>query len=343
LRDGLARFGAAVLLAMVVSSQPEGAVRAAGPDVATNRKGKPSQEDSAVSCTPERPTAMPGETIHAHAWFPASNGQREYAWSATGGRLNGRESEASWNFAGVKPGTYTATVSVNGGGGGGGDHSITCSMRVIVLKHGEGRGLFTRVTGHSVLAPGALETRGYGLYSYILFGNPPDEASRDRYTKTIEAYLSLIPDLNALEKYAKPIELNATYVPIDSIPPMSVSPEWVLHHYDYARAVVLLRALPGSHADGPYIVSSLKPLTGGESLTTDYLLQNLSSVPPDLVADWVKLFINQASQQNFWETQSASVLARRLRTAVGVRAIGLPEVQKSLTGWISWSRSVSGT
>jgi hypothetical protein len=213
-------------------------------------------------------------------------------------------------------------------------------MRVTVLRDGEQRGVFTRVTGRSVLAPGAVEAPGYGLYSYILFGNPPDEMSRDRYMKTIEAYLSLIPDLTALEKYAKPSELNATYVPIDVEPPMSVSAEWVLHHYDYARAVILLRALPGSRADGPYIVSSLKPLTGSESLTGDYLLQDLSSVPSDLVADWVKLFINQASQQRFWETRSGSLLALRLRTAVGVLAIGLPDVQKSLTGWISWSHTI---
>jgi hypothetical protein len=332
------RIVAAVLVTVAAFSPLDGAVRAADP-AARNHVGKQLRADPAVSCTPERPTALPSETLHVRVWVPATTDQTRYAWTATGGRVTGQATDASWDFAGVKPGSYTATVKVSGAD----DRSVTCSMQVIVLEKREVRGVFTRVSGRSVLEPGATEAGGYGLYSYILFGNPPDEASRNRYTKAIEVYLRLIPDLTALLKYARPIELNATYVPIDTKPPPSVSTEWVLDHYDYARAVILLRALPGSRSDGPYIVSSLKPLTGVKSLTGDYLLQDLSSVPPDLVADWVKLFINQASQQRFWKPQSATTLALRLRTGVGILAIGLPDVQKSVTDWISWGHSVSGT
>jgi hypothetical protein len=294
--------------------------------------------NSAMSCTPQRPAAFPRDTVQVQVWVPKSTTQYRYLWSATGGRITGQDSVASWDFTGVGPGSYTATVKVSGD-----ELPVECSLRVVVLDRDDGRGVFTRVTGRQVLMPGAVEVPGYGLYSYILFGNPPDDASRDRYLKAIQAYLNLIPDLTALEKYAKPSDLNATYVPVDTEPPTSVSAEWVMRHYDYARAAVLLRVIPTSHADGPYIVSSARPLTGGDGLAKDFLLQDLSSVPAGLVSDWVKLFINQASQPNFWQPKSAAMVALRLRTAVGILAIGLPEVQRSLTSWISWTHSIGGT
>jgi hypothetical protein len=294
--------------------------------------------ESAVSCTPQRPAVFDSETIQVRVWLPATNAQDQYTWTATGGSITGQDSTASWDFTGVKPGPYTASVKIRGG-----EHSVACSVRVIALEQADGRGVFTRVTGRQILVPGAAEAPGYGLYSYILFGSPPNETSRDRYLKAIQAYLELIPDLVALEKYAKPIDLNATYVPVAVEPPSSVSAEWVLKHYDYARAAIRLRVLPGAHADGPYIVSSQKPLTGNDSLTKDSLLQDLSAVPPDLVANWVKLFINQASQPNFWKPQSATTTALRLRTAVVILSMVLPDVQKSLPKWILWCHSVSGT
>lgn len=287
--------------------------------------------DFAISCTPERPTVFPRETIRATVWGPETTSPMQYTWSATGGRITGQGSEASWDFAGVPPGSYTATVEVKDPS----DQSRTCSLQVIVVDHEQVRGL-PRLTGRSFLAQDMKEAEGYGLYSYLLFANPPDESSRERYIKAIEAYLSLMPDVLSLEKYLKLNELNITYVPVDAEPPKSISAEWVLQHYDYARALVLLRALPGSHKDGPYIVSSLSPLTGKENLDGGHLFQDLSSVPPHLISAWVKLFLNQASQEHFWEQKSAAYFALKLRTGIGVLAIGLPDVQSSLKSWVSW-------
>jgi hypothetical protein len=292
---------------------------------------------SAVSCTPQRPAVVTGKTMQVRVWISAASAEQRYTWTAKVGRITGQDS-ASWDLTGVKPGIYVASVKVTGG-----ERPVMCSLRVIVLNEGIDRAALTRVTGRQVLGPGATETPGYGLYSYLLFGNPPDDASKERYLKAIQAYLDLIPDLTALEKYAKAAGLNATYLPINVESPESVSADWLLGHYDYARAAVLLRVVPGPHADGPYIVSSATPLSGIESLGRDCLLQDLSTVPSNLMSDWIKLFINQASQPDFWQSKSTTMVALRLRTAVGILAMGLPEVQKSLTSWISWSRSVSGT
>lgn len=300
---------------------------------------KESKAVSIVSCTPERPTVWPRERIQVKVWVPETGRPLQYAWSVTGGQLAGQGPEATWDFASVQPGTYTATVKISGAD----DPFSICSLRVIVREREDGRGV-PRLTGHSLLVRDTLEAEGYGLYSYLLFANPPEESSRERYTKAIDAYLSLMPDVTALEKYSKRrSELNITYVPVDTEPPKSIPPEWLLQHYDYAHALVLLRELSGSHRDGPYIVSSLNPLSGKESLSGDYLLQDLSTVPPHLISAWIKLFLNQASQEHFWEQRSASYFALRLRTAIGILAVGLPDVQNALNGWIAWRKSTSGS
>lgn len=333
------RFLAPIPLAFVAFGLVDFVVRPASL-AQTPQAGKESQTvESAVSCTPERPTVWPRETIHARVWLPENSHRLQYAWSATGGRITGQTSEATWDFTGVQPGTYMATVEVTGIG----SQSRKCSMQVIVMDREEGRGLHG-LTGRSLLVGDAPETGGYGLYSYLLFANPPDDSSRERYTKALEAYVSLMPDVLSLEKYVRQLsQLNVTYVPIDTDPPKLVSADWILQHYNYARALVLLRAVPGSHRDGPYMVSSLAPLTGKESLSGDYLFQDLSAVPPHLISAWIKLFLNQASQERFWEPKSAAYFALKLRTAVGVVAVGLPEVQNALNGWIAWRRATSGS
>jgi hypothetical protein len=243
----------------------------------------------------------------------------------------GQGADVTWDFAGVEPGTYTATVKSVGLE----SPAATCSMQVIVMDPGDSRGV-PRLSGRSLLEKD--EAPGYGLYSYLLFANAPDDAALDRYKKAIQAYVALMPDILALEKYVKPGELAITYAPVDSQPPRSVSADWILEHYDYARSLVLLRTIPEVHRDGPYLLAALTPLTGKASLPGAYLFQDLSTVPPNLVSAWIKLFLNQAAQERFWEPKTAATLGLRLRTAIGVMAVGLPDVQKSLHNWISWAR-----
>jgi hypothetical protein len=297
-----------------------------------------AQEDRAsgtplvLSCSPEKPVAWPREVLQLRVWVLTTVSPLQYKWEATAGHINETGSETQWDFAGVQPGSYIATVHVNSGTG----ESSACSVRVIVLKREGERG--TRETGRSFLAGNEPEAQGYGLYSYLLFGSPPDDSSRERYLKAIEAYLQLIPTVIELEKYLPLTELNVTYLPIRETTPKTVSAKWVLEHYNYGRARVLLKTLPGTYRDGPYIVSLLKPLSGIQSLSGQYLYQNLSSVPPDLVSAWEKEFLNQAAQERFWEGRSAENLVLRLRTTIGVLAIGLPEVRKSLDQWVAWKQ-----
>ena len=296
-----------------------------------NAQEKRTSEKAPVFfCSPEKPTVWPREVILVRAWASMTDPQSRYTWTATGGQIGTTGSETRWDFTGVQPGSYSATVQLSDGP----VNSNACSVAVIMMKHEGERG--ERETGRSFLVATQPEAEGFGLYSYLLFGSPPDETSHDRYVKAVEAYLQLMPDITSLEKYLGPSVLNVTYLPLRGAPPKIVSAKWVLDNYNYARARALLKTLPGSYRDGPYIVSSLKPISGIPSVSGRYLYQDLSSVPPDLVSSWEKEFLNQAAQERFWDERSAEILVLKLRTAIGILAIGLPDVQKSLEGWIAW-------
>ena len=116
------------------------------------------------------------------------------------------------------------------------------------------------------------------------------------------------------------------------------SAEWVLDHYDYARARALLDLVPRTSREGPYIVSVLKPLGSGDSIS-QYLFQDFSAVPAgnsDLISWWVREFLNQAAQERFWEPRTAESLVLRLRTTLAILATGFPMVQEGLNSWITW-------
>ena len=301
-----------------------------------------------VSCSPDKPVVFSGESIQVRAWAESSTGRLlstklTYAWKATGGRIRSQAAEAFWDFKEARAGEYKATVSVAAPS----LRAADCSIQVFVESGkrlpglGERGGSSQRETGRSFLVAGQREKTGYGLYSYLLFGSPPTDASRERYLKAIEAYLSLVLDISGLEKYFAPSELNITYLPINASLPENLDAkalsQWVVEHYDYARARFLLKAISGGNRDGPYIVSALTPLSGSPA-GSGHLEQDLSQVPPQLARSWVKEFLNQVSQEHFWEARTLPQVRLKIRTTIAILAAGLPEVQKSLDGWIKVSR-----
>jgi len=290
-----------------------------------------------LGCAAATPTVELAGAVAMSAW--ASGPSPRYVWEAPVGRLEGRGHQARWDLRGLRPGTYAAAVRVSDPSGA----ATECVVRVIVRQdagpRAGGAATPARETGSALLLAGARETEGYGLYSYLLLGAPPSAGTRERYLKAIEAVWSLLPDIKALDQYLPRAELNVAYVPVRSAPGQSVSAEWILDNYDYARARSLLRYLPGANRDGPYLLSTLKPLgiTGGPT-AGPHLFQDLSSVPPHLAASWVKEFLNQAAQERFWDERSGAKLALKLRVTVAILGEGLPEVKKALDSWIAWAR-----
>jgi len=245
-------------------------------------------------------------------------------------------SEVRWNFKDVSPGTYRATVRVGGLANG----EAKCTVSVLVMTEKAQRG---RETGWTFLTRGESEAEGYGLYSYVLFGSMPTEVNRAQYEKVIEAYLLLIPHINDLEKSLESRNisrsvLNVTYLPITEAPPDDIimSVDWVLKHYDYATARILLRLLSGDNRHGPYIVSSLFPLGKMSKPSGKYLYQDLSLVPPRIVQLWANEFLSQAAQERFWEERAAVQLVLNMRLIVAILAEALPVAQEAVDNWIAW-------
>jgi hypothetical protein len=287
-----------------------------------------------VACSADKPTVVSGETLRVRAWCALPAGQTaRYGWTATAGMIDGQASDAQWDFSGVQPGLYKATVTVRA--------SVTrpteCSVEVIVVEGA--RGVPTRETGRAFLEKGKKEASGYGLYSYLLLGAHPTDSTRDRYLKAIQAYLDVIDDITRLEDYISRPKLNITYLPIETVADTRPTPDWVVERYDYARARALLDLLPGTHREGPYLVSVLKPLDSAGNPTDHYLFQDLSTVPTepkDLVSWWVREFLNQAAQVRFWQPRTAELLVLKLRTTIGVLAAGLPDVQNGMDSCLAW-------
>jgi hypothetical protein len=289
-----------------------------------------------LGCAAATPTVGLGGAVVLSAWAPGSSPR--YVWEAPVGRLEGHGQQTRWDLGGLRPGTYAAVVRVGDPSG-----ASECVVRVIVRQDAGTRGGGTatprRETGSALLLEGARETDGYGLYSYLLLGAPPSAEARERYLKAVEAVWTVLPDIKALEQYLPRAELNVAYVPVRSAPGEGVSAQWILDNYDYARARSLLRYLPGSNRDGPYLLSTLTPLGAASAPTAGpRLFQDLSRVPPHLAASWVKAFLDQAAQERFWDERSGAKLALELRVTVAILGEGLPEVKKALDSWIAWAR-----
>jgi hypothetical protein len=180
------------------------------------------------------------------------------------------------------------------------------------------------LTSRGFLPDDAKEEPGFGLYSYILFGEPPSDATRERYLAVLTSFLNL-PQSREVRKTLPLQQLNVTLVPIRGSDEPS-SADVLLRSYDYARAAALLTKINcgngeipcGPHLGGPYIISTTIPLSGLDTVSGHFLYQDLSAVPARIVPLWTDEFLKQASQPEFWKKRNGTQAALKLRTAIAV-------------------------
>lgn len=313
-----------------------------------------------LACSAERPAAASGESVRLRAWTDAAAADG-YHWEVEAGAIEGDGREVVWRLAGVRqsPVPYSAQVRLALPDG----DDLICRLALLVTAPspaagppGAGGGESADMrggleAGRLLLPPEREEAAGYGLYSYLLFGAQPGTEERERYLAAIAAYLGMLPDLGALERYLRPAELNVVHLPVSRPLPagQAAAADWLLAHYDYARARAWLAKVPGQRRQGPYLVSTLQPLGAATAPSGPFLIQDLSRVPPQLAGVWVREFLNQAAQERFWEPRTAARLTLRLRTVIAQVAIALPEVRNAMerlglpdiptaiAGWITWS------
>jgi len=191
------------------------------------------------------------------------------------------------------------------------------------------------------------------MYSYLLWWDMPVPADRDRFINIISAFL-LMPKVTIEEGTEKVVNssgqlttpvaitpkpnLNVAYIPITAKPGNAPSAEWILDHYDLVRARALLRKLPRSYRSGPYIISTLAPLSVGLSTNAHYLFQNLSArlVSLELADAWIRQFQDQAQAQEFWEADKMRSFVLSLRATVSELAVNIPQARTGVATWIAW-------
>jgi hypothetical protein len=109
----------------------------------------------------------------------------------------------------------------------------------------------------------------------------------------------------------------------------------VLAKYDYGRSEALLSSLPGPlRTRGPYIVSTVVPLSNAAA-PTQFLYQDLSSVPPEIVVPWVKAFLVQAAKERYWEPDAVAQLVLDIRESIEVVALASKDLKPAIADWKS--------
>ncbi len=315
--------------------------------------GQSSNAAPRVVCSLDRPVVATYGFVKATALADTPQSV-EYRWKAQGGSFVAKTPDAytdlsgpavteatgatvQWVPHGARAGSYSLAATVQDANGIFG----SCSLSVVVAQdersvlnyNARTPEIDRRIEG-ALLIKDRSERKGYGLYSYLLIAAPPVGPDKDRVQKFIQTYLDQILAVKALESYFKSSQLNLTYLPVDSEPPDKVTVDWVLDHYDYARAQFLLASFPEKHGSGPFIVSALHPVGGPGTVTGHYVFEDLSSVPPSAIQFWIQQFMSQTAQERFWQPNTLDAVALRLRTAISIAAAGLPDARNAVASWI---------
>lgn len=299
--------------------------------------GAATTDGARLACSVNTPVVTEGGSIQLRAFTqPSSSAKPAFRWNVDAGRVGQSTTpagdEVSWDLSGVAAGIapHRATVTMKGTS----DPPVTCSVEILIAEGTRGG----RYSGRSFLLPDKREDEGFGLYSYLILTSRPTESERERYLDVLRVYLQQIGVIrDLLRQQLQPKELNITYVPIDATPPVMPHAEWLVEHYDYARADVLIGQLK-EHCKGICLISTLVPLTQSVD-PTQFGFEDLSFVPtqpPDLIVWWIREFLAQSAQERFWDARTGKRFVLSMRTTISALALGLPDVQRSVNAWITW-------
>jgi hypothetical protein len=182
----------------------------------------------------------------------------------------------------------------------------------------------TKITGQALLVGDQAEMTGYGLYSYVLFDSPPTTETTPIYLAVISACIKEFPDLVGLAQKYRPESLNAMYIPVTATI-TGAKAEEILQQYNYERAKTILNRLSKTQRNGgPYLVSSLGPVSSGNG-TSPFVFQDLSAVrlvssqedQRKMAYEWVLDFVDRVSnpQSLAWNRTTLENFGDELREA----------------------------
>ena len=191
------------------------------------------------------------------------------------------------------------------------------------------------VHGRGFLVNGLSEDDGYALYSYILMASKPTDDDKARVLAIIQAYLDTLQPAKSLESNgASRHAINIMYIPVIEFPneardDQSPSAEWLLEHYDYARATVYLSKLKIKSAGGGPILTSCDVAVGTRNGAVHEAHFDLSNVPPTVVRAWVGEFLNATSKSTVDEVAKPS-WTMNLRTTIANVTVAMIKVNAAM-------------
>jgi hypothetical protein len=178
------------------------------------------------------------------------------------------------------------------------------------------------------------------LYSYLLFGSLPSDATRPLYVAVVKASLSKVEPIERELQAFPPVQLNLYLMPLLSEPPRDAQPDdlanWIIDNYNYPRAEKILASLPDRRT-GVYILSLLsKPVDPLRPLQPPYLWQDLSNIEPKIAVAWIQYFLDQAAKDRPWEESMGDKLALDLRNNIEQVAVQMQAVIPAMVIAIKW-------
>ncbi len=103
------------------------------------------------------------------------------------------------------------------------------------------------------------------------------------------------------------------------------------------------RVLQKPYVNGPYVISTLVPLTIQSQPPDQFLVQDMSNVPSEVAGLWEREFERRAAQKDFWAPATRDQAILQLRTFVANAAYAFSDVnvalstfKSSVAEWISW-------
>jgi hypothetical protein len=193
----------------------------------------------------------------------------------------------------------------------------------------------------SLLIRDEYEERGFGLYSYLLFGSRPTADTKNRYLELVRTIIQRAERTTDMTAVGYPkSELNVFYFPVMRKPRRTATvdetAEWIVAYYDYARArrILDLIDLP-MHGDGPYLLASLLPLSRG-IVSNVAIMEDLTFATDATAPLWARRFVDVSCTPQLWNQRSLSFAALRIRDLVSLAAVASQPVVRAVDVIVAW-------
>lgn len=305
------------------------------------QQDEPSSEQPCY-CSADRVALYAHDSTFLHFLAEDENVMEDLEWKVDIGTLYyTKENQTLWKIGTILPGIYYARAFSN--------KKEICKVRVVVnYRDIDLRGEH-RVSGKAFLVGNEKEQGGYGLYSYLLIPRASADQN-EKYIGIISAILKL-NDIESLAEYIPKSSLNMFLVPVNEKVPklyMTIEEEedyrkaaqWILSHYNFTRSEAILSTIETNNLPGPFVISVEDPNHLANLDNVNYLYQNLTNLPDHLNEVWMRTFLNQAQQEEFWNTNTMNTFFYKIRLSIAVMAESVQSVEEATRHLLDWRKEL---